>query len=127
MESTVKKKILVVDDDLDTVEILRIKLEAAGYEVITARDGNECIAKCQEIKPDLLIVDVMMPKMSGFKVAKLFKSDAELKAMPIIVLTARTQEVDRQLAIDIQIDRYITKPFSPDGILKMAKQLLEKK
>jgi|TARA_B100000315_G_scaffold255095_1_gene297564 CheY-like chemotaxis protein len=126
METVNKKTIMVVDDDLDTVEIIRMKLEAAGFKVVTARDGYECVAKCQEIEPDLLIVDVMMPKISGFKVVKLLKSDEQLKDMPIIILTARVQKADRQLARDIQANGYITKPFSPEGILREVKQLLNK-
>jgi DNA-binding response OmpR family regulator len=120
-------RILVADDDLDTVEILRIKLEGAGYEVVAARDGQECIGKCQETSPDLLILDVMMPKVSGFKVAKLFKSDATLEKMPIIILTARTQDSDRRLALEIEADEYITKPFDPDGVLNTVKRLLGKR
>jgi|TARA_B100002003_G_C13613835_1_gene315380 two-component system alkaline phosphatase synthesis response regulator PhoP len=118
---------MVVDDDLDTVEIIRIKLEAAGYKVVTARDGYECIDKCQKLEPDLLIIDVMMPKLSGFKVVKLLKSDKKLAIMPIMILTARTQEADRKIAIDIQANKYITKPFNPDDILQLIKQLLKGK
>jgi len=127
MDTTEKKKILVVDDDLDTVEILRIKLEAAGFDVIIARDGYECIAKCQESEPDLVIMDVMMPRMSGFKVAKLFKSDKKLENMPIIFLTARTQEADRKVAVDIQADEYVTKPFDPDAMLNFVKGILARR
>jgi len=126
METGDNKKILVVDDDLDTVEIIRLKLEAAGYKVVTARDGYECIAKCQEVEPDLLIIDIMMPKLSGFKVVKLLKSDKKLAVMPIIMLTARTQEADRQIARDIEADKYMTKPFDPDEVLKTVEQLLNK-
>ena len=126
METVNKKTIMVVDDDLDTVEIIRMKLEAAGFKVVTARDGYECVAKCQEIEPDLLIVDVMMPKISGFKVVKLLKSDKKMAAIPIIILTARTQEADKQLARDIQANGYITKPFNPEGILSKVKQLVNK-
>ena len=124
METVNKKIIMVVDDDLDTVEIIRIKLEAAGYKVATARDGYECIDKCQKIEPDLLIIDIMMPRISGFKVVKLLKGDKKMAIMPIMILTARTQEADRKLARDIKANRYITKPFNPDNILETVKQLI---
>ncbi len=126
MELSEKKKILVVDDDLDTVEILRIKLEGAGFKIIVGRDGQECLDKCQSEEPNLIIVDVMMPKISGFKAVKLLKSDKRFENMPIILLTARTQEADRQMAEAIEADGYITKPFDPDGVLKQVKELLEK-
>lgn len=120
-----KNKILVVDDDLDTVEILRVKLEAAGFTVIVARDGHECLARCEEIEPCLLIVDVMMPKMSGFKVVKLLKSDKRFETMPVIILTARAQDADRQMALSAGADAYITKPFDLDELLKKVKQLVK--
>lgn len=119
------KKIMVVDDDLDTVEILKLKLEGAGFAVITARDGQECFNKCQETEPDLLIVDVMMPKLSGFKVAKMLKNDKRFENMPIIILTARAQETDRQMSAAVEASAYITKPFDPDEVLKTVRKLLK--
>lgn len=120
-----KKKILVVDDDLDTVEILRIKLEGAGYEVVTARDGEECISKCQAEEPDLLLIDVMMPKMSGFKVVKLLKGDKRFADKPMVILTARTQEADRKTVADVGANGYMTKPFDLTEVVRFVKKLME--
>ena len=118
------KKILVIDDDLDTLNILRIKLEAHQYEVITGRDGQEALSLIREHRPDLIIMDVMMPKLSGFKATRLIKFDAKSKHIPLIILTARTQDADRTLGLEVGADIYVTKPFEPEELLKEVERLL---
>ena len=119
------KKILLIDDDLDTLNILRIKLEAHDYQVVTGRDGQEALSLIREHKPDLIVLDVMMPKISGFKVARLIKFDAKSKHIPLILLTARTQEADRTLGLEVGADVYVTKPFEPEALLQEVNRLLE--
>ena len=118
------KKILVIDDDLDTLNILRIKLEAHQYEVITGRDGQEALSLIREHRPDLIIMDVMMPKLSGFKATRLIKFDAKSKHIPLIILTARTQDADRTLGLEVGADVYVTKPLEPEELLKEVERLL---
>ncbi len=125
MAEAIKKHVLVCDDDLDTVEILRIKLENAGFGVIVARDGQECLEKFQQATPGLLIVDVMMPKFSGFKVVRLLKSDKRFAGIPMVILTARTQEADKQMSVSVEADAYITKPFNLDALLETVKKLIK--
>jgi len=116
--------ILVVDDDLDHLNIVRLKLEAHPFKVITAKDGTEALRLIREHLPSLIILDVMIPKLSGFKVARLLKFDAKVKQIPLILLTARTQEVDRTLGLEVGADAYITKPFDPEFLMKEVKRLL---
>ena len=118
------KTILVIDDDLDTLNIIGIKLEAQQFKVITGRDGQEALSLVRKHHPDLIILDVMMPKLSGFKAARLIKFDAKSKQIPLILLTARTQEADRTLGQEVGADVYITKPFDPENLLKEVKKLL---
>ena len=118
------KTILVVDDDLDTLNILLMKFEAHGLKVVTARDGQQALRMAREQSPDLIILDVMMPKLSGFKVARLIKFDAKSRQIPLILLTARTQEADRSLGMEVGADLYVTKPFDPESVLKEVQRLL---
>ena len=118
------KVILAVDDDLDTLNIIRVKLEAHQFKVVTARDGQQALGVIRQQSPDLIIMDVMMPKLSGFKVARLIKFDSKSKQIPLILLTARTQEADRALGLQVGADVYMTKPFDPEHLLREVKRLL---
>ena len=121
---TPTKTVLVVDDDLDTLNILTLKFEAHQLKVFTARDGQQALRIARDQSPDLIILDVMMPKLSGFKVARLIKFDTKSRSIPLILLTARTQEADRALGMEVGADLYVTKPFDPDHILKEVQRLL---
>lgn len=110
------KKILVVDDEYTVRELLEISLED-DYEIIKAEDGEEAIEKTKSKSPDLIILDVMMPKMDGFEVCRKLKFDKNTSNIPIIVLTAKHDPQDLKTAISCDVDEYITKPFEPD-ILK---------
>lgn len=118
------KTVVVVDDDLDNLNIIKIKLEANQMKVVTARDGDQALRMIREQAPDLIIMDVMMPKLSGFKATRLVKFDPKFKRTPLILLTARTQDADRSLGMEAGADAYLTKPFDPEQLLSEVKRLL---
>lgn len=120
-----KKKILVVDDEPDMVKALQIRLEQAGYQVITAYEGESGLDKTREEKPDLVILDIMMPVMDGFQVCEKIKSDPSIKGIPVIMLTAKTMGDDFDKAMEKKADWYITKPFDDKHLLRRIKGLLQ--
>jgi len=120
-----KKKILLVDDEADLVETMIYQLEAAGYQVITACDGAEGLEKAKAEKPDLMILDLMLPKMDGYKVCGLLKKDSRYSRIPIILFTARAQESDMRLGEEVGADAYITKPFESKMLLSKIESLLK--
>jgi DNA-binding response OmpR family regulator len=109
--------ILVADDDADVRELVVFRLEHAGYEVISAGDGEEALALAHERKPDLCVVDVMMPKLDGLEVTQRLRSTPELAATPILLLTASAHDSAVQRGMDAGADDYIAKPFSADDFL----------
>ena len=119
------KKILIVDDEADIIEILQFVLEAQGYECITAMDGEEGLRLAKELLSDLIILDVMMPKINGYKISRLLKYDAKYKNIPILMITARSQEEDKNIGEETGVDEYITKPFQVDYVLQKVKSYLE--
>lgn len=119
-----KKRIFIVDDETQIVDMLKMRLEANGYEVITACDGQEAFEKAKKENPDLIILDLMLPKMDGYKVCGLLKKDARYKKIPIIMFTARAQEKDIRLAEEVGAEAYITKPFESQSLLAKIKELL---
>ena len=118
------KRILIVDDEVQLVEMMKMRLEAAGYEIISAYDGQEGFDKAKKDKPDLIILDLMLPKMDGYKVCGLLKNDARYNKIPIIMFTARVQEEDERLGKDLGAEEYVTKPFDPKLLLSKIKELL---
>ncbi len=118
------KTILVVDDDQDTLNVIRMKLEPHQIKVCTSQDGAEALRLIRERKPDLIILDVMVPKVSGFNLTRLIKYDTKSKEIPLILLTARTREVDRELGMEMGANVYMTKPFDPEKLLKEVQRLL---
>lgn len=121
-----KKKILVVDDELDMLMVIKLRLEASGYEVITATDGLDGLNAARRVKPDLIVLDIMLPKMNGYKVARFLKFDEEYKSIPIVMLTALSGEDDRSTGIETGADAYLTKPFETQQLLDAVKSFLEK-
>jgi DNA-binding response OmpR family regulator len=121
-----KKKILLVEDEPDFRLALRIRLEAHGNEVIEAADGATGLDLARTLKPDLIILDVMLPKMEGYKVARLLKFDEKYRKIPIIMLTARSQQSDRETGLSVGADAYMTKPFKPEELLATMTRLLTK-
>jgi len=117
-------KILVVEDEPNMVAGLRDNFEFEGYEVITASDGVEGLQKALDESPDLMVLDVMMPRMSGLEVCKQLR--AKRPTMPIIMLTARGQEVDKVVGLELGADDYVTKPFSIRELLARVKAILRR-
>lgn len=112
------KKILIVDDEQDIVETLVFMLQQKGYECIFAYDGEAGLKLAKEEAPDLIILDVMMPKINGYKICRLLKYDARYKNTPIIMVTARGQEQDKLIGEETGADEYITKPFEFNDIIE---------
>jgi DNA-binding response OmpR family regulator len=104
-------KVLVVDDEMDLVRILQFGLQSAGYHVECASDGQEGLKKAREWKPDVILLDLMLPKLDGYKVCRLLKFDERYRQIPIIILSARTQEGDQALALEMGANMFITKPY----------------
>ncbi len=112
------KKILVVDDEKSIVDILKLNLQNEGYTVYEAYDGEEAVMKASAIEPDLILLDVMLPKLDGFSVCKKIR---ETSSVPILMITAREEEVDKVLGLELGADDYITKPFSVRELMARIK------
>ena len=104
-----KIKVLVVDDEPDVVSLLEVLLNSYGYSVITASDGQQALEKARAERPDLLILDVMLPKLDGYKVARMLKFDENFNKIPIIMLTAKVTDKDKETGIETGADIYLTK------------------
>lgn len=120
------EKILIIDDELHIVELLKYNLESNGYKVNYSLNGREGLMIAMEKKPDLILLDVMLPEMDGFDVCKELKRDKESKAIPIIMLTAKGEEFDKILGLELGADDYITKPFSVRELLARIKVVLRR-
>ncbi|MFM7100628.1 MAG: response regulator [Verrucomicrobiota bacterium] len=120
-------KILVVDDEPDALELIGFNLRNAGYEVVTADDGQEALRRARESLPDLVLLDVMLPEIDGLEVCKSLRRDPATRRIPIIMLTARAAEIDRVLGLELGADDYVTKPFSPRELVLRIKNLLGRK
>lgn len=121
------KKILVVDDEDDIVELITFQLESDGFSVINARDGMEAVSKINKENPDLVILDIMMPRMNGLDVVRLIRAREDKKNIPIIIASAKSSEEDIVSGLDLGADDYITKPFSLKVISAKVKALLRRK
>jgi two-component system phosphate regulon response regulator PhoB len=121
-----KPKILVVDDEPDTVELIEFNLKAAGFLVSSATDGNAAIRKARTDPPQLVILDLMLPEVDGLEVCKILRRDPATSAIPIIMLTAKSAEIDRVLGLELGADDYVTKPFSPRELVLRVKALLRR-
>jgi DNA-binding response OmpR family regulator len=121
------KRVLVVDDDRVIQQLLEVNLELEGYEVVaTAADGREALDKIAELKPDLVILDIMMPKMDGLEVCRRLRADPALAKIPVILLSARAQDMDIREGLDIGAAAYLTKPFDPVELLEVVGRLSKK-
>lgn len=120
-----KKKILVVDDEADLVEMVTLRLEVNDFTVIKAYDGQTGLDLSRTEKPDLIILDLMLPKLDGYKVCRMLKFDEKYKNIPIILFTAKAQDADRELGKEVKADAYITKPFDPAVLLAKIKELIK--
>lgn len=120
-----KKKILIVDDDADIVDLLKAILEMKGYEIIEAFDGREAIEKAYERKPDLILLDIMMPVMDGWEVCQRLKACKKTSHLPVAIVTTRDGRSDRKRAVKEGVADYITKPFQPDDFMQRIKRVLK--
>jgi DNA-binding response OmpR family regulator len=119
-----QKRILLVDDEVDLVETIRFSLENEGFTVLVSYDGEDALNQARKENPDLILLDLMLPKLDGYKVCRLLKFDERYKHIPILMLTARTQEKDKLLGKETGANDYITKPFDTDELLKKVKSYL---
>jgi len=119
------KKILVVDDDPHILELLAVNLTAAGYDVTTATNGWHALSKLPDVRPNLVIVDVMMPQMDGWELCKAIKDDPDTAAVKVLILTAKDTDRDRMIGKSILgADEYITKPFDVDRLMAAVEGLV---
>lgn len=121
-----KKKILVVDDEQDLLDFVTLRLEANNYQVVVARDGEEALKFFVQEKPDLVLLDIVMPKLNGFKVCQALKKNPAGAKIPIIMLTAKDRVNDIKLAKESGADAYIVKPFDASTLLVTIKDQLHK-
>ncbi len=120
-------RILVVDDEPDLVELVRFNLAQAGFDVETAQTGEEALASLRRSAPDLMVLDLMLPDLSGTDVCRQVRSDPQLGPLPIIMLTAKSEEVDRIVGFELGADDYVTKPFSPRELTLRVKAVLRRR
>lgn len=118
-------KILVCDDERHIVRLIQVNLERQGYQVITAYDGKEGLQKIESEKPDLVVLDVMMPYMDGFEVLKAIRRDPQFEALPVIMLTAKAQDKDVFEGYHYGADMYLTKPFNPMELVSFVKRIAQ--
>jgi two-component system alkaline phosphatase synthesis response regulator PhoP len=121
-----KQRILVVDDDKSIVRILRGYLEQAGYEVLMAYDGKTALHGLRREKPELLLLDLMLPSSDGWDLTRLIRADTTLAALPIIMLTARVDDMDKIIGLELGADDYITKPFNAREVVARIRALLRR-
>lgn len=121
-----KPTILVVDDEPDVIEILRFNLNGAGFEVTASENGKDALQKARRLKPDLIVLDLMLPEMDGLEVCKYLRRDPTTENIPVLMLTARAGEIDRVLGLEIGADDYVVKPFSPRELVLRIKKLLQR-
>ena len=119
------KKILITEDSPTILTLIKDVLEKEGYSVITAVDGQEALEKCKKEKPDLIILDLMLPKIDGYKVCAMLKFDKNFHNTPIIILTARAGEADKKLGEEVCADAYITKPVDPGLLISKIKEFIK--
>lgn len=119
-------KVLAVDDDPVIQRLLQVNLEMEGYEVALASDGEEALDKVRSFRPDLVLLDVMMPKKDGWQVCQEIKADPEIEDTPVVFLSARAQDSDIQKGADLGVEAYVTKPFDPIDLVELVAELIDK-
>ena len=118
------KRVLIAEDEPHIVESLSFVLSRAGYEVASAGDGEAAFARLSEARPDVVILDVMLPRMNGFDLLRRLRADPDFSGLPVIMLTAKGQNQDRRTAEDIGADAFITKPFSNRDVVEQVRRLV---
>lgn len=122
-----KKRILIVDDEPDMMEAIKFRLEESKYEVLMATDGEEGLKRAREEKPDLIILDLIIPKVNGYDICRKLKLDEKYKGIPIVMFTARHQPDDIRFGFAQGADAYVVKPFDPKILMGKISELLKKK
>ncbi|MFA6198174.1 MAG: response regulator [Patescibacteria group bacterium] len=124
-----RKRILVADDEIYVVHILEFTLTMEGYDVLSADDGEEALRRIEQDRPDLVVLDIMMPKMDGYEVLRRIRADAEewIRQMPVIVLSSKGRPIDRETGLEMGADDYVVKPFSPSRLLEKIRDLLDRR
>ena len=120
------QKILVVDDEKAIVEAVQYNLQKAGFRVVTAADGESAIEKCRREEPDLVVLDIMLPKVDGLEVCRILKQDPKFRRMPILMLSVKAHETDKVVGLELGADDYLTKPFSPRELIARVKAVLRR-
>lgn len=120
------KHVLVVEDEPDTAELIELHLKNDGYRVTVAGDGDQALKKVHKHMPDLVILDLMIPEITGVEVCKFIRKDPATQSIPIIMCTAKTGEIDKILGLELGADDYVTKPFSPRELLLRVKNLIKR-
>jgi DNA-binding response OmpR family regulator len=120
-------KVMVIDDEPFILMMIEDVLKFEGFDVVTLRDGRDAVERVRSEKPDLIILDWMMPEVSGITVSNALKSDPELSEIPVLMLTAKAQEDDEKLGLQSGVDRYITKPFSPRSLMEVVRKYVERR
>ena len=121
------KTILIVDDEPDLVEIIRFPLEIEGYRVLVSQNGEDGLNQARREMPHLILLDVMLPKLDGYKVCRLLKFDEKYKHIPILMLTAKVQEKDKAMGREAGVNEYIGKPFDIDELVQKVKSYLDER
>jgi len=121
-----KAKVLVVDDEPDALELIDYNLKGVGYQVFTAANGTRALELAQRHLPDLIILDLMLPEIDGIEVCKILRRNTETQDIPIIMLTAKADEIDRVIGLEVGADDYVTKPFSPRELTLRVKNILRR-
>jgi len=119
-----KGKILVVDDEVYILHILDFSLGAEGFEVLSANNGELAVEKAKIEKPDLIVLDIMMPVLDGYETCRRLKQDTETKDIPVILLTAKGRDVDKRLGYEVGAVDYIVKPFSPSRLIERIEEII---
>ena len=116
-------RVLVVDDDDVIRQLITVNLELEGFEVATAVDGQDCLDKVKGIRPDVVTLDIMMPRLDGWEAASRLRADPETADIKVVLLSARAQEADLERGSRIGVDAYLTKPFDPDELIEVVRRL----
>ena len=119
-----KGKILVVDDEVNITQILEFSIGSEGYDVVSASNGEEAIEKARREQPDLIILDVMMPRIDGYEACRILKANPLTKNIPVMLLTAKGRDIDKRLGYEVGATDYIVKPFSPNKLIDRIHELL---
>lgn len=122
-----ERKVLVVDDEVNITQIMEFSIGAEGYDVVTAANGEEAISKARKEQPNLIILDIMMPKVDGYEVCRVLKRDPLTKRIPVILLTAKGREIDKRLGYEVGASDYVVKPFSPSQLINKVNSYLYSK